>query len=123
MIIKSPFGAAPPAARPPTPPLPATPPPALWRGAQRAAAASPERPGAGVARPSTAWTCCSGSRRVEPQGVCGAKASGRAAEGGRMQTGVQTPSGVVLSRDTPLLHAHRFRGHAQRRGSVGCTTN
>ena len=48
------------AARSPAPPPPATPHPELLRAAQRAAAASPERPGAGVARPSAAWTCRSG---------------------------------------------------------------
>ena len=95
-----------------------------------AIAAAPARSGSGPqpggARQSAAWTCCVGWVRLKPQGFLGAKPSGRAAEesrGGQIQTGLQTRRGVVRSRDTPLLHARRPRGHARRCEPVGCTAH
>jgi hypothetical protein len=120
---KGPFCAAPPAARSPAPPPPATPHPERWRAAQRAAAASPERPGAGVARPGHAAPDGVGWSRKGSLGRRPRDGRLRKVEGERIQRGLQTRRGVVLSRDTALLHARRPRGHARRRGPVGCTVH
>jgi hypothetical protein len=106
--------------RSPVHPPQATPHPALLRAAQCAAAASPERPGAGVARPSGVWTCRAGEGKGKPHGCLGAKAAGRAASESSWGT---ESRGVVFSRDTPRLHARRPRGHAQWRGPGGCTAH
>jgi hypothetical protein len=71
------------------------------------------------ARPSRAAIAAAPARSgSEPQ-----PGGARKVEGGRIQTGLQTRRGVVRSRDTPLLHARRPRGHARRCEPVGCTAH